>query len=402
MLEREAALLERADMVFTGGRSLYRAKKERHPRVYCFPSSVDAAHFAQAGAEGAGRVPEAAEQTALPHPRLGYFGVIDERIDLPLLGALADAHPEWQIVTVGPTAKIEAAALPRHPNLHYFGQREYRQLPAYLAGWDVCLLPFALNRSTEFISPTKTLEYMAAGKMMVSTPIRDVEESYAQIVYLGRTREEFITACERALTAAPEERAARHTRYPFQGALHGLPAKVIQECIVGAIEASYGALRAPRKPNSKTNGSCHPGAVNDCCADGILEASAPLVHSASPGGAPPRNSEEFIYKVWGAGIAKHFAIPYNRKLWAVPLDQMETSWLGGRVPLPDLEEMIEGALSPVPKPMGPNARFGYPLRGGFQQLMDAWVPHLAGELRLNTAVTKVAAAHRTVTLAGSP
>jgi len=529
LLEREAALLERADLVFTGGQSLYRAKKERHPRVYCFPSSVDAAHFAQAGAEGAGRVPEAAEQAALPHPRLGYFGVIDERIDLLLLGALAAAHPEWQIVTVGPTAKIEAATLPRHPNLHYFGQREYRQLPAFLAGWDVCLLPFALNRSTEFISPTKTLEYMAAGKMMVSTPIRDVEESYARIVYLGRTREEFITACERALTAAPEERAARqarmravleqtswdktaaqmsglidqvleksrgparrrkapaaaraivagagptglsaayhlgkdavlierngrvggwcrsieaggfifdyaghimfssepyvhqlyrmllgdnvhwqnreawiyskgvYTRYPFQGALYGLPAKVIQECIVGAIEARYGALKAPRKPNGKTNGSCHQGAVSDCCGDGILEAAAPLVHSAGPEGAEPRNFEEFIYKVWGAGIAKHFAIPYNRKLWAVPLDQMETSWLGGRVPLPDLEEMIEGALSPVPKPMGPNARFGYPLRGGFQRLMDAWVPHLAGELRLNTAVTKVSAAHRTVTLAG--
>ena len=92
--------------------------------------------------------------------------------------------------------------------------------------------------------------------------------------------------------------------------------------------------------------------------------------------AAPRNFEEFIYKVWGAGIAKHFAIPYNRKLWAVPLTEMETSWLGGRVPLPDLEEMIEGALSPAPKPMGPNARFGYPLRGGFQALMDAWLPHL--------------------------
>ena len=102
--------------------------------------------------------------------------------------------------------------------------------------------------------------------------------------------------------------------------------------------------------------------------------------------ATPRNFEEFIYQVWGAGIAKHFAIPYNRKLWAVPLDEMETSWLGGRVPLPDLEEMIEGALSPVPKPMGPNARFGYPLRGGFQALMDGFLPHLRGELRAERRV----------------
>ena len=103
------------------------------------------------------------------------------------------------------------------------------------------------------------------------------------------------------------------------------------------------------------------------------------------GKGPPRNFKEFIYKVWGAGIAKHFAIPYNEKLWAVPLEEMETSWLGGRVPLPDLEEMIEGALSPAPKPMGPNARFGYPLRGGFQALMDGFLPHLRGELRLEHA-----------------
>jgi UDP-galactopyranose mutase len=114
--------------------------------------------------------------------------------------------------------------------------------------------------------------------------------------------------------------------------------------------------------------------------------------------AEPRNFEEFIYKVWGAGIAKHFAIPYNRKLWAVPLTEMETSWLGGRVPLPDLEEMIEGALSPQPKPMGPNARFGYPLRGGFQALMDAWLPHLKSELLMNSRVISVSPSRHTITL----
>jgi UDP-galactopyranose mutase len=113
----------------------------------------------------------------------------------------------------------------------------------------------------------------------------------------------------------------------------------------------------------------------------------------------PRNFKEFIYKVWGAGIARHFAIPYNQKLWAVPLDEMETSWLGGRVPLPNLEEMIEGALSPVPKPMGPNARFGYPLVGGFQALMDGFLPHLRGELRLNTRIVRVSPARRTATFA---
>jgi UDP-galactopyranose mutase len=148
-----------------------------------------------------------------------------------------------------------------------------------------------------------------------------------------------------------------YTRYPFQGALYGLPPAVIKECILGAIHSRY--VDAP---------------------------------------AEPENFEEFIYKVWGAGIAKHFAIPYNRKIWAVPLSEMETSWLGGRVPLPNLEEMIEGALSPVPKPMGPNARFGYPLRGGFQSLMNGFLPHLKGDLRLNTRVARISPAAHTVTL----
>jgi len=188
-----------------------------------------------------------------------------------------------------------------------------------------------------------------------------------------------------------------YTRYPFQGALYGLPPKVIKECIIGAIESRYGSLKPAKtsSANGHANGVCKPGDVKDCCGDGVLEASAPLVEASSQA---PKNFEEFIYKVWGAGIAKHFAIPYNRKLWAVPLTEMETSWLGGRVPMPDLEEMIEGALSPVPKPMGPNARFGYPLRGGFQKLMDGWLPHLKGDLRLNSRVVKVSPARHTVTL----
>jgi UDP-galactopyranose mutase len=144
-----------------------------------------------------------------------------------------------------------------------------------------------------------------------------------------------------------------YTRYPFQGSLYGLPPEVIKECIMGAIEARYQSSSDP--------------------------ASA----------ASPANFEEFIYKVWGQGIAKHFAIPYNRKLWAVSLEEMETSWLGGRVPLPNLEEMIDGALSPAGKPMGPNARFGYPLRGGFQALMDGFLPHLRGDLRLSTRVVEL-------------
>jgi protoporphyrinogen oxidase len=141
--------------------------------------------------------------------------------------------------------------------------------------------------------------------------------------------------------------------------------------------------------------ACTPGDVKDCCADGSVEIAA---SSASQPGEV-NNFEQFIYKVWGAGIAKHFAIPYNKKLWTVPLTQMETSWLGGRVPLPDLEEIIEGALEPVAKPMGPNARFGYPIKGGFQALMSAFVPHIRGKIELNADVVKLLPQDRLMALA---
>lgn len=208
LLEQERALLEQADLVFTGGPSLYRAKRDRHPRVYCFPSSVDADHFRQARAG----LPEAPEQADLPHPRLGFYGVIDERLDLQLLAALADAHPEWSLVLVGPVVKIDPQTLPRRPNIRYLGQRRYEDLPRFLAGWDVCLLPFARNEATRFISPTKTLEYMAAERPIVSTPIADVAEPYGQIVYLGDTSEAFVAACAQALASGPAERAERAER----------------------------------------------------------------------------------------------------------------------------------------------------------------------------------------------
>jgi protoporphyrinogen oxidase len=192
-----------------------------------------------------------------------------------------------------------------------------------------------------------------------------------------------------------------HTRYPFQGALHGLPPDVLKECIMGAIEARFGKL--DEKPKPQAAAACSKDAlITDCCADGVLQAGAALTQprrNLDPVAAEPANFEEFIYKVWGAGVAKHFAIPYNRKLWAVPLSEMETSWLGGRVPLPNLEEMIDGALRPVPKPAGPNARFGYPLRGGFQALVNGFLPLLRGDLELDARVTSVDARNREVRLA---
>jgi UDP-galactopyranose mutase len=203
---RETDLLAQADLVFTGGRSLYRVKQGRNPRVYCFPSSVDAAHFRR---ERGVAPTDPPDQAGLRQPRFGYVGVIDERLDLALLDVMARTHPEWEVVLVGPVVKIDPATLPLRPNIHYLGQRTYDELPAYLAHWDVCLLPFAQNLATRFISPTKTLEYMAAERPIVSTPITDVVEPYGHIVYVGSTPGEFVTACERALHAPAAEREAR-------------------------------------------------------------------------------------------------------------------------------------------------------------------------------------------------
>jgi len=506
LVQREKALMQLADIVFTGGPSLYEAKRALHPSVHCFPSSVDVAHFAKALDRS---ISHPAHET-ISSPRLGFFGVIDERFDPDLIGKIADEHPEWQLVMVGPVVKIDQDALPKRPNIHYLGQRSYGELPHFVAGWDVCLMPFAINEATRFISPTKTLEYMAAELPIVSTPVNDVVVPYGDVVSIAHDAPSFIAACREALTkdeAEKEKRAKRmreivsatswdstsqrmrelleatksrqfresafnsrmvdanlgelgrkvnpirknmtkpsqsaqciivgggptglsaayhlgkntllldknatvggwcrsvqdkgftfdyaghimfsndpyvhqlyqtllgsnvhwqdreawvfskgvHTRYPFQGALYGLPPSVIKECIMGAIDARYG----------------------------------------DDAGEKPKNFEEFIHKVWGAGIAKHFAIPYNKKIWTVPLTDMETSWLGGRVPLPNLSEMIDGALEPVGKPMGPNARFGYPLHGGFQSLMTGFLPHIKGKLELNAEVVHVSPKDRTVAL----
>jgi UDP-galactopyranose mutase len=197
MRRRETELLRRTDVVFTGGQSLYEAKRKLHRNVHAFPSSVDAVHFAQAR----GPVAEPADQAGIPTPRLGFFGVLDERLDTALLAGVADARPEWNIVLVGPVVKIEAAALPTRPNIHYLGAKQYAELPAYLAGWDVGLMPFALNEATRFISPTKTLEYLAAAKPVVSTPINDVLHPYGDegLVAVAESVEDFVAATDAAL-----------------------------------------------------------------------------------------------------------------------------------------------------------------------------------------------------------
>lgn len=203
LLDREAQVFRRADLVFTGGQSLYEAKKDRHPHVYAFPSSIDREHFAQARAA----IDEPADQAAIPHPRIGFFGVLDERFDRELLAGLAAAQPDWHFVMIGPVVKIDPSELPQAENIHYLGPRQYSELPRYIAGWDVATLLFARNDSTRFISPTKTPEYLAAGRPVVSTSIRDVVRPYGQqgLVEIADSVEDFAAAVDRLLAAGDRE-----------------------------------------------------------------------------------------------------------------------------------------------------------------------------------------------------
>jgi len=196
--EREERLFERTNLVFTGGQSLFEAKQGRHPAVYAFPSSVDVPFFRTARTITS----EPEDQKNIPHPHLGFYGVVDERLDVALLSAAAALRPEWQWIIVGPTvSKIDPATLPTLPNIHYLGGKPYAELPAYLSGWHVALLPFARNESTRFISPTKTPEYLAAGRPVVSTSIRDVVRPYGDLglARIADTPDEFVAACEAAL-----------------------------------------------------------------------------------------------------------------------------------------------------------------------------------------------------------
>jgi glycosyltransferase involved in cell wall biosynthesis len=203
LLQRESALLNIADLVFAGGPSLYEAKKHRHPHVHCFPSSVDVGHFRQALDRGRSHP----QQAHIPHPRLGFYGVLDERFDPELVDQVAAARPDWQFVLAGPVVKIDPERLPRRPNIHYLGQQQYAALPDLLAGWDVCLMPFAINEATKFISPTKVLEYMAAQLPIVGTPIADVANPYGHVVAIARDAQEFTAACAAALAQTPAQRA---------------------------------------------------------------------------------------------------------------------------------------------------------------------------------------------------
>jgi UDP-galactopyranose mutase len=211
LIEREKDLLARADLVFTGGRSLYEAKRTKHRSVHAFPSSVDVAHFAQAK-DWHQQMPE---HGSIPVPRIGYAGVIDERLDLQLLADAASERPEWSFVMIGPVVKISESDLPRNENIYYLGMKDYTDLPGYFAGWDVGMMPFALNEATKYISPTKTPEYLAAGLPVVSTAITDVVDPYesAGLVRIARSADEFVASIEAAMAEDARTRNAGATEF---------------------------------------------------------------------------------------------------------------------------------------------------------------------------------------------
>jgi len=212
MIDLETALLARSDVVFTGGMSLFEAKRSRHRNIHGLPSSIDFDHFAKARKTAE---PDPKDQAAIPHPRLGFFGVIDERMDVALVGEVAALRPDWQFVMIGPVVKIDPDSLPQRDNIHWIGPKDYKELPRYLARWDVGFMPFALNESTRFISPTKTPEFLAAGVPVVSTPITDVVRPYGDkgLVEIAKSASEVVARAEHLLSRPREawlQRVDRH------------------------------------------------------------------------------------------------------------------------------------------------------------------------------------------------
>lgn len=197
LLAFEEELFRKADVVFTGGHTLYQAKKDRHHNIHPFPSSIDKEHFQKARENTV----EREDQSPIPYPRFGFFGVVDERFDIDLLKEVSQRKPDWQFIIIGPVVKIDPAYLPQAENIHYLGPKKYDELPYYISHWDIALVLFAINESTEFISPTKTPEYLSAGLPVISTPIKDVVRPYGDenLVYIADNADTFITFGEEEL-----------------------------------------------------------------------------------------------------------------------------------------------------------------------------------------------------------
>lgn len=195
--EKEKELFRKADLVFTGGHNLYQVKKHSHHNIYPFPSSIDKEHFANARQT----VNDPEDQKNIPHPRFGFYGVVDERFDIDLIKEVAEKKPEWQFVILGPVVKIDPETLPKLNNIHYLQGKNYEELPQYLGGWDIAIIPFLRNEATKYISPTKTPEYLAGGKPVISTSIIDVVRPYGinNLVHIADSADDFIRTAEMEL-----------------------------------------------------------------------------------------------------------------------------------------------------------------------------------------------------------
>ena len=273
--EQDRAMLKQADITFTGGVSLYRARLPYAANIHLFPSGVEIDHFAKA-AKGDLSRPE--DLAGMPAPILGYFGVVDERMDLPLLARLAESHPEWHIVMLGPVIKIDPAELPQAPNLHFLGMKDYQQLPAYLTYFDVALVPFAMNEATRYLSPTKTLEYLAANKPVVSTPIADIVELYGDYVRIGETPDEFVAQVEASLAETASERTDREQRVRKLLQLH------TWDYIAGEMEKLIEAARQP----VTDEGELDP--ASDAAPTDLQTVGGGLTHYVTPEQQRPVNS----------------------------------------------------------------------------------------------------------------
>lgn len=202
---RERFLLARCGVVFTGGYGLYESRSRQHANTHFHGCGVDVDHFGKARCE---QTVVPAELAALAQPILGYFGVIDERLDYRLIERLADDLPHASIVMIGPVAKVDPATLPRRGNIHWLGQRAYADLPTLVKGFDVCLMPFAINAATRYINPTKTLEYMAAARPIVSTAIAEVIRNFTPVVQVAGDADAFVRLVAKAARAPDPARIA--------------------------------------------------------------------------------------------------------------------------------------------------------------------------------------------------
>ena len=243
MAERERQLLRYVDVVFTGGRKLYDLKSQSHDNCHFYGCGVDVAHFGKARLDETILAPAIA---GLKKPVLGYFGVVDERLDYDLIARLADANRDWSVVIIGPAIKVEDIRLPQRPNLHWLGQQPYQELPSFCKGFDVCLMPFALNEATEYINPTKALEYMATERMVVSSAVPDVVRNFGEVVRIAKDHDEFIAHCRKAISAPDRGRIRRGLTMAEENTWEKIVGK-LEEHVEEALAARAGKLRTTLK-----------------------------------------------------------------------------------------------------------------------------------------------------------